>query len=236
MGEQGLVKSIKQKVPGKLLSLFSIFYDGHKTIICTANIIRRSGPLSLLISVCTEIAANSANIIRRSGPLSLLVNVCTEIAANSANIIRRSGPLSLRRAVRPGFSGATMSRTGSHPRRPCSPRARRVSFASPEKRASGSVFHPRHLRPPRTADACERQARKTLQPTRRSTDLRIRNCIRIGPSFQGLQKQVLIRVPVLLRGRRRFSGLQSRRQAGCGGGRAMNAGRRRRCLALAKKM
>jgi hypothetical protein len=52
-----------------------------------------------------------------------------------------------------GFFGAPVSRTGSHPRCPdiAGFAASRVFFASPEKRASGSVFHPATSAPPCTA-------------------------------------------------------------------------------------
>jgi len=47
----------------------------------------------------------------------LLINSNGKTTIYASIILRRSGPLLLRRAVRPGFSGASMSRTGSHPRR-----------------------------------------------------------------------------------------------------------------------
>ena len=71
----------------------------------------------LLFNSNTDTPIYVAILFRRSGPLLLLENDCPEITINTDNILRRSGPLLLRRAVRPGFSGASMSRTGSHPRR-----------------------------------------------------------------------------------------------------------------------
>ena len=98
----------------------------------------------------------------------------------------------LRRAVRPGFSGAPASRTGSHPRRPCS-HSLAESPSQALKNALRSVFHPRHLRTPRTATRARGKPQKPYSRRERSTGSRTGNCfceshygVAVAGGFQGI--------------------------------------------------
>ncbi len=114
-----------------------------------------------------------------------------------------------------------MSRPGSHPRRHSlawlgQPPSQAL------KNATSSAFFTHAISAP-------------LAPLMRARGLRPEKPYSRRESSTGTPIRSCSGEPVLLRGRRRFSGHQSRHQAGCGGGRAMNACRRRRCLALAKR-
>ena len=87
--------------------------------------------------------------------------------SNKNRINRRSTPMRLRAHVLFGFFGASVSRTGLHPRRPDTARfysQSRGSFASPEKRASAAFFTA-SPRTPLHRYRVQRARRKNPHPT-----------------------------------------------------------------------
>jgi hypothetical protein len=147
-----------------------------------------------------------------------------------ANFTRRSTPVPCGHVLF-GFFGSSMSRTGSHPRRPdLARRGSRVAAPSQAlKNALRCVFHHAISHPRQQLRVPGASAAKTL------TDRGTAQATESGPAQEPLPGLVRV-VDAAPRSRRVFLALGPAARVaceGCGGGRAMDTARRARRLALA---